>query len=382
MRRITVSLLVVAMVVTGLLLYAHRVQAVNVVQPKGKTHTTNQTSIGKPKPQSEYDRALANYLSITNKEDPAQKTAAVERRRKAVEQYNKKDAELSKSLSKISDDLRKSSQTRSRKKLDFDGAVPEREWLIPTSSASAHLFTTLYGEGLVDGSELMSMLSHEPQMLSSEWAHLIKDIAASSGQYPVLPRLCIQTLYAMGVSQKAHRRAMETWITDQRLDCPSTVEMLLFKIDDKDGQRIPVNTPENLALANKVLGIKDGPEMRVVAAEYFADIREIKKAEDALVQIMWQPYKGINKGDKLSRDIEVADGQLYRARVHAMSVLFSKVRTERSFREIYDRSNMGWADGRDESKVPREWRGVSGYSAGELEIECAKSLIDQVRGKQ
>jgi hypothetical protein len=181
-----------------------------------------------------------------------------------------------------------------------------------------------------------------------------------------------------------HRSRIEQDFTVRKLNSAITLDHLLFKYDKTNGMRHALKVEKNTELAHKIIEIKELPEVRVVAAEYLAEIGETKLAEETCLEIMWQPYRciGINRDEQsIETDNDKYDQRLYFARHRAMPFMLSKLKSERCFRVVYDRANMDWTDGQEKWKLPHGWKGISRYDTGGLEIDEAKAIISGLTGE-
>jgi hypothetical protein len=340
---------------------------------------------GRPVEPSRYERLLARYLDRDRvKEMDALSRALQEERsteyRKRIASYRQREIEVAGSEASISDRLEGQARQRGRKLLD--DAFPnsgDDAWsvLIPTSSASARIFSDLMRKQLVDEYQLVGALRRDAEVLSGEWIAVIQDIAqrAAAGSTTWVEASFI--LYRVEALKQKYRPTLERLAREKAND--AALDLLFFERDRQTGQRRVVITPENDALMRD-LAASPHPEIRVVCADFAAETGNLPLAESVCAELLSTPYRGLT--DRVATPSQ-EDRILARARERAMSILFAKVRNEGAFRLVFDISALPqsqFASREEDTRGHKAWVRADAYVLMRMETEQARSLMRSLEG--
>jgi len=335
-----------------------------------------QKMLGKLEKPPEYRPLLAKYKSNIEKIDTERVKREVEFWKQRTQSYKKMGTKVSKDESSILAELQKKGRGLKAKSLDLWDVPEARTALVPTSDASARIFSKLLEEGIVGQNDLMSVLSENAELLSGEWIKLVRKVADRAEENSRDRQTAISMLYRAGIARSKYRPALEQ--PSQAGDVKA-LKTLLFEIDKDTGQHIAVRTPENISLMRKLADSKSPPEIRAVCARYAVETGERTLAEAICRDLLSTRFRCFD--DVSRRHHYDTDDELGRARDYILFLMFYKLRGEWSFEHIYDLSRIAELEYQYGEKLPKGWISYRLVPIGDMEVSLAQSLIGMVREK-
>ena len=344
-----------------------------------------------------YEQLLVKYLAHIDQMARPRERREIEFWRETLERFVKIDQRLRGTESQVLEKLRAEHKRRGRKLFDCEGAMYECSVVVPTSATSARIFAALHKEDAVDACSLVGLLSAAAPHLCREWIELVESMVARAEVGSRLWRSGTYALYRAGASRDKHRSALVRMVTDD--SDVRALEALFFDVEKQTGRSLRVVTQENLLLLRKLVEGQSHPEVRLTCASYAAAIRDYDLAQAICIDLLSRPYKGWQNTN--ARPPE-EDYPLARARQRAMFLMFYRLRNERMFRLIYDRSRVVH---REQAKLARlmidqqaeklrgrkptrtdevratsdsAWLRFDSFRLGRMEVDFAQSLISEV----
>jgi len=299
--------------------------------------------------------------------------------REGLEAMHQTETRLKEHEAELLAQLREQAQHRHSHHLDFEGEALENAICIPSSDAAARIFTQLLHENLVTATSLIGRSGYWPEFLSPGWVTLIgtlqHDLPPHSGYWKAASLL----LYRAGVNEPQHRQVLEQAATagDAQM-----LYYLFFTIDRETGRPRPRANDANDALLARLAGPASPPGIRAVCAAYAAATGKTALAESISIAVCALPYTAGNAKDAPPSQ---QDEELSRARLSCglypglLETLFYRVRTEKAFRVILERSDAYRAQQYGNIPLPAAWRSQIGNTSFKFECEAADSMIYELK---
>lgn len=254
--------------------------------------------------------------------------------------------------------------------LRFDGGGLDYIATQPSSAASARILAALVREGRAKPERFMRQLLDPSQGLDPAWFPLLQEIAAGTPGEPALMARAL--LYSAGVSAGKHRAAL---VKGAEQGIPWALEALLYQPRRAAGaERLLIRSAETMALATRLSRL-DPPETRLVCADFLASVGKPDQAQSICAALLTAPNFNA-PGPGRWRD----SSALVRARTGALCVLFFKVRTPEAYRIVYERGHLREAYS-DDPSLSNDWKRFVRSDCGQLEIDVASSLLEEVDGQ-
>jgi hypothetical protein len=328
----------------------------------------------KPKTKTEYERLCEMYLSNIDQIAQQKEQRNIDEHKRRLEEYQEQDKDISKNEASIILRLRNEAKRSKKQLLDTEGPTYTNTIVNPVSAASARIFNALLKEGLVKEIRLVSILNANVAYLNDDWLSIVENLYSRENKDSNLKWYTVRLLYRSGRSRDKFRDILEKKAVEE--DNLSALDVLFFDIDKNNGQSKVVQTDENTALAKKLSTDGYSPEIRATCAYYAAAIKDYTLAESICNALLSKRYKGLDNVDATPPE---EDYGLFRARDAAMRLLFYTVRTESAFKTIYDISEKLYTEKKENAGKPIDsWVSFGFYPAGRMEVNSARSLIDEV----
>ena len=350
------------------------------------------TSISKPTKASRYQRLLIKYLANIERIDRKRSAERSKEYQKSLASEKSKAEELVKNKASELAKLQTERNKRPSKKLDFrqDRYENRNSFIFGVSPESASIVETLHKDNaFANIRDVIWILQvAKSQSLCKEWVTFLEGVITESKKKSDTWRACVVLLYSKGNLRKKYHSIIRRFATEQQ-DVGSLF-LMFSRMDVDTGKWVPHVTTENLALVKEMAKKKYKPGIRITCAHYALKIRDYNLSQAICKDLMTQKYKGMQNVDAKPPE---EDHYLSYARDAAMILMFYGIKNERMFRLLYDRATIidrEWrvslsammkkqkADPEHAQAYEPKWVSFGAYILGRLEVEAAKTLIEQV----
>ncbi len=279
--------------------------------------------------------------------------------------------------------LRASSTKRPLPQIQFEGESLENRLCQPDSDASAHLFAAMIRENLVTKDMVVGRTASIARPLSRGWVALVIDAVKDADPQSGLWKNASEVLY-VSENGDEYRSALEKRASDGDA---IILYHLMFEQDKETGLWHVQRSDANDLLLKRLSGHVPKPTIRAVCAAYAAATGRTELAESIGIEVCALPYIGPQSADQDARPSS-EDEELYAARYGigyypgVLDTLFHRVRTEKAFRAVLDRSDAERGIRFGSEPVPAYWRKLNGYFLADEELRLADGFISELKDYQ